>query len=524
MKNGRFLAHHHPPGPPSGKSMTSTDTEPTAEDVSTETTGGEGAEQKPKLTLDVKVDQKSACERHITVSIARADVDRYFKESFSELMPKAEVPGFRAGRAPRKLVESRFREQISEQVKGKLLMDSMTQVSEEHDFSAISEPDFDYDAIKLPPDGPLTFEFDLEVRPDFDLPEWKGLAIKRATHEFGAAEVDKQVNNVLERYAELAPREEPAEAGDFVVCNLTFNHQGRTISTAFEQTIRVRPTLSFTDGKLEGFDQLMVGAKAGDQREAKIVVSADAQDENLRGEAVDARFEVLEIKRLELPAIDQRLLDEIGGFESEEELREAVTKELKRQLQYHQQRQVRQQITAKLIEKADWALPPDLLKRQSRRELERAVLELQSSGFSQAQIQAHANDLRQNTQVSTARALKEHFILERIAEDETIDAGPEDYDKEVMLIAMQQRESPRRVRARLEKKGLMDTLRNQIVERKVIELITSHANFTDVNFQPEENQTEAVDHAIAGGKEEYAIPEAKPGGPSEPLREPVERL
>src|SRR5688572_17143084 len=148
------------------------------------------AEEKPKLSLDVKVDTKSACERHVTVSISREDVERYFKESFAELMPKAEVPGFRAGRAPRKLVETRFREQIADQVKGKLLMDSMTQVSEDHEFSAISEPDFDYEAIEIPKEGPLTFEFDLEVRPEFDLPEGKGLSINRANHEFSEDEVN----------------------------------------------------------------------------------------------------------------------------------------------------------------------------------------------------------------------------------------------------------------------------------------------------------------------------------------------
>ena len=82
----------------------------------------------------------------MTVTVSREDVDRYLDEAYSELMPTANVPGFRAGRAPRKLVEQRFREQISEQVKGSLLMDSMAQVTDEHDFSAISEPDFDFDA------------------------------------------------------------------------------------------------------------------------------------------------------------------------------------------------------------------------------------------------------------------------------------------------------------------------------------------------------------------------------------------
>ena len=94
-----------------------------------------------------------------------------------------------------------------------------------------------------------------------------------------------------------------------------------------------------------------------------------------------------------------------------------------------------------LTEAADWELPPDLLQRQSRRELERAVLELRRSGFSDAEIRAHENELRQNSAASTARAFKEHFILERIAEEEKIDAEPDDYDDEIRLIAAQSGES-----------------------------------------------------------------------------------
>ncbi len=102
-------------------------------------------------------------------------------------MPTAAVPGFRAGRAPRKLVETRFRKDVGEQVKGTLLMDSMTQVTEDEEFSAISEPDFDFDAVEVPDEGPMTFEFDIEVRPEFDLPKWKGLKIERPVREFSDA-------------------------------------------------------------------------------------------------------------------------------------------------------------------------------------------------------------------------------------------------------------------------------------------------------------------------------------------------
>src|SRR6476660_2673868 len=144
----------------------------------------EGQEEKKRLSLEVKIDKPSACERHVTVTIAKDDVTRYVKEQFDELMPKAELPGFRPGRAPRKLVESRFKEHIADQVKGKLLMDSLSQMSDEHQFTAISEPDFDMDSVQLPDDGPMLFEFDIEVRPEFDVPRWKGLTLERPIHEY----------------------------------------------------------------------------------------------------------------------------------------------------------------------------------------------------------------------------------------------------------------------------------------------------------------------------------------------------
>jgi trigger factor len=109
---------------------------------------------------------------------------------------------------------------------------------------------------------------------------------------------------------------------------------------------------------------------------------------------------------------------------------------------------------------------------------------------------------------STARALKEHFILERIAEDEKIEAEPDDYDTEIDLIADQTDETPRRVRARLEKKGLMDTLRNQIVERKVIKLIEENAEVRDVPYTPQREQVVAVNWAATGSAKD-AIPDAE---------------
>ncbi len=457
-----------------------------------------------RLNLDVKIDSPSACERHVTVTVAREDVDRYLDEAYSEMMSTASVPGFRIGRAPRKLVESRFKSEIGEKIKGSLLMDSLAQISEEQSFTAISEPELDLEAIEVPDEGPMVFEFDIEVRPEFDLPKWKGLKVERPMRDFTDADVDAHLEQSLARYGQLVPFDGAAGLGDYITANIRTTHDGKLVAYEEERVLRVRPTLSFLDGRMEDFGKLVKGAKAGDKRTGAVELTQDAPNEELRGKKLDVEFEVLEVKKLKLPELTAEFLQEMGGFESEEKLREAIRANLERQLQYEQQQKARQQITAELVKKADWDLPPGLLKRQSVRELERAVMELRRSGFSEAEIRARQNELRQNSTASTARALKEHFILERIAEEEKIEAVEGDFEQEIFLMAMQSGESPRRVRAQLEKRGLMDVLQNQIVERKVLERVQAEAKFKDQPYEPPKHDEEAISMAV--GSESESIP------------------
>ena len=473
-----------------------------------------------KMNLEVSIENPSVCQRHIKVGIPRDVVERYLDNAYSEMMDTAAVPGFRVGRAPRKLVESRFQKDVTEQIKGSLLMDAMAQVNEDHDLTAISEPDVDLESVTVPDDGPMTFEFDLEVRPEFDMPAWKGLKIERPTAEFSAEDIDSQLRSVLSRHGRLIPSEDAAAAEDFVVVNVKTTHDGDTLAEVSEQPLCVRETLSFFDSKLEKFDKLMVGAKPGDKKTGEITLSDDAENEALKGKKVDVEFEVVEIKKLELPELTEAFLQQMGGFETEADLRDAIKDNLERQLQYRQQQGTRQQISSLLTEAADWELPPGMLQRQSDRELQRSVLELQRSGFSDADIRAHENELRQNSASATARSLREHFILERIAEEEEIDADPADYDMEIQLIAGQSNESPRRVRAQLEKRGMMDSLRNQIVERKVIEAVEAEAKFKDVPHKEEGSDVETI--GLAAGGSQVQIPEATNPDEPEALAEPKE--
>ena len=485
------------------------------------------ANEVQKLNLNVEVQEKSSCERHVKVEVSREDIDRYFDREYDSLKDNASIPGFRAGKAPRKLIEKRFRNEVKERVRAALLQDALVQANEDQNMTPISEPTFGdglendnrkaLDAILLPEEGPFIFEYNIEVRPTFDIPNWKGLKLEKPVHEFTSEDVDDAVKRIQNNYGKLEEKTEPAEDGDYVVTNLTFEFEGEVISKAENETIRIRPTLTFHDCALTDFGKLMEGVVAGDVRKTKVTLSENTVDEKLRGKEIEATFAISAVKKLVVPEINEQFLQEIGGFENVGDFRDMVLETLKRQLEHEQQQRARRQIAAQLLADANWDLPKRLLASQQNRELQRAIFELRRSGFTDEQIIKQLNFLRRNAAEATAQALKEHFILEAIAESEDIQDEARDYDVEIMLMAAQSGESPRRIRNEIERNGNMDVLRNQIIERKVINKIMESAEFVEVPYSLEESTEEAVDRAA--GAEESAIPEVSEEDAKEAARE-----
>ncbi|MCC9599895.1 trigger factor [Stieleria sp. JC731] len=467
--------------------------------------------ESPKLQLDVQVNTTQACVREVVVTIPSAEVQRYLKEAYDELVPEAQVPGFRSGRAPRRLVEKQFKDRVVEQVKGKLLMDSLTQVTESEDFSAISEPDFDYNSIPDPSEGDFTYQFTIEVRPDFETPEWKGLELTKPAVNIDDEAITDSLDRVLRDRASWEATEEAAELGDRLLVNINFTEDGKSISKLEEEVVTLSEKLSFSDGLCSEFGKDVAGKKEGDKVTTKVELSGEAAGETERN--IVAEVTVVEVQKLESIELTPALLEELGDFESEEELRGFIKESLERQSEYRVKQHIRREVTNLLSDAVQFELPEDLVRRQTYREMQRRIMELQRSGFDETQIRGIANALQQNARSTTEAALREHFVLEQIAEEQEIDATPEDFDVEINLISQQSGSSPRKTRSRLEKTGQMDALRNQIVESKVIDLIVENAKVTEKDMSDEmddsTNETYPVDFSVLGTRNDGAIPEAK---------------
>src|SRR5262249_32130702 len=283
----------------------------------------------------------------------------------------------------------------------KVLMQSLQQLGDEQKLDAINEPDLDVESLVLPDEGDFTYEFDVEVRPEFELPNYAGLTIRRSTRKITDADVKASLEDYLAQFGQLVPQDGPATAGDFVLANLRFESGDRELASESEVQMRIRPTLRFTDAEIAGFDRLMEGVKPGDRREAKATISTEASKIEMRGEPVSVEFEVVDVKRLRLPELNAEFLEQLG-VESEDELREKTRESLERQERYRQRQATREQVLSQITASADWDLPESLVRRQVENALRREMLEMQQAGFPDEQIRARQNELLQH-QISMTR-------------------------------------------------------------------------------------------------------------------------
>ena len=457
-----------------------------------------GGDEPRRMDLSVEVEDAGPCLKHVRVTVPRAEIDAALDDAVEEYSDEAKVPGFRVGRVPATLVKKRFKEELAAQVKQRVLIDSLEQVSDEQDLDPINEPDLDVATLDLPDEGDFEYEFDVEVRPKFDTPDLSGLKIERPDAAVTDEEVAEYRAEYLAQYGRLAEQDRPAEAGDTLKLKVVFTHDGKELHAVPELKAKLKPVLRLTDAELEGFDELLAGAAVGDVREAELTVSPEAERVDLRGEKVTGAFTVKGVFVQELPTLTRELLDRIG-VESEAGLNEQIKDALTRQREYRQRQDAREQLLSKMVAAADWDLPEKLVRRQTENALRRELLEMRQAGFTTAEIRARENELKQNAVSATRQALKEHFILDRVAEENDIEPTPGEIDREITLMAVQQGEPVRRVRSRLMKGGMIENLAAQLRERKAVDHLLEQAEYVDVPAKKRDaDRIEAVEQSVCG--------------------------
>ena len=202
--------------------------------MATENTAEQGAtavEEQP-FEYPIRVEEAGPGTKKIHVEIPQERIASKLEEQFKELRQQAAIPGFRVGHAPQKLIEKRFAGDVKETVRRQLISESYEQAVEKNSLQVIGEPQFDNpDLIKLPETGPLTYSFEVEVQPEFTIPELKGLKVKRPKVEVTDKNIDQAMQNLREQQGALVPVEDRGvEDGDYLMADVHLKLDGNVVA------------------------------------------------------------------------------------------------------------------------------------------------------------------------------------------------------------------------------------------------------------------------------------------------------
>lgn len=181
---------------------------------------------KEEIKNIVTIEDAGPCKKKISIEILEEKIKATVKEDYDELRRDALIPGFRKGRVPMRLLEKKFGEDITKQVKVKLLADASDSAVKDNEIDMLGDPDIDFENIDLPETGSLKFDFEVEVRPDFELPALEGISVDKPKITFGDDEIDDAVVAMQKRAGIMEPKDGAIEIEDQVIANIVMNIEG----------------------------------------------------------------------------------------------------------------------------------------------------------------------------------------------------------------------------------------------------------------------------------------------------------
>jgi len=477
------------------------------EEQATETESKE--EQPPALKNTVTIEEAGPCKKRVLIEIPPESIKNATDTEYSSLRKEALVPGFRKGRAPRRLLEKRFGKETSEQIKLKLLADASESAIKDNELQAIGEPDIDFENVELPTEGPLKFDFEVEVRPEFDLPQLKGIAATRTKLQVSDDQIDREIEQLQRWSGVWTPRtDEPVEPDDQIIADVVLKVEGIEEEQKLDNVeIHVRQN-GFVDViPVEKLDQLLVGARAGDTRQISVEVPKTYFREEYRGKKVDIQLAVKDIKWLKPAELDENFLRRFG-VDDEDELREKTRDTLQSRLETQGRTEMTEQIYKYLLDNTDFDLPLDVVAEQAMTLLQRQYTNLMMRGLSRQQLEEQMEQLRASSEEQAKEQLKTFFIIDKVADKLEIDVSEEEINGRIAQLAMQRGQRPERMREEMARDGSLAQFRLEVRQSKCIAKLLETAEITE---KKPEKKTKKIKEGAKKSAKKTAEKAAAPG-------------
>jgi len=410
----------------------------------------------------VKTDVESLSPTRVklTVELPFEELQPSFDKAYASIAKQVNVPGFRKGKVPARVIEQRFgRGAVLEEAINDAVPTAYENALREKEIVPVGRPEVDVTEIE---DGEkVTFTAEVDIRPDFDLPDYKGIAVEVDAAEPSGAEIDEHIDNLRTRFASLKDVDRACADGDVLLVDIS----GATDAGDSVEDLSGN-ALSYemgTDGMLPGFDDAVRGAKTGETRTFDFTPG----NGDWAGVPLTVTVTVTAVRERELPELDEEFVTMASEFDTVEELREDAKTRVSRLKRMEQGQQAREKVNEALMNSVDIPLP---------------------EGIIAAEIEAHFEDGHEATdehraevEQQTREALKSQFILDRIAETEEVSVGESELSNWLMQQAPRYGMAPDALAQALVESGQVSMALSDIRRSKALALVLENATVTDSN-------------------------------------------
>ena len=458
-----------------------------AKEQTAEHSAGQPAEQAETHDgFTFTVDEAGPARKRLTIAVTADMVDSKIEEAMGSIQTEAALPGFRKGRAPRHLIERRFGEGMKTETRNQLVGDAYRKCLEIHALKPLGDPqpvDPDLE-IELTLGKPLEFAVEIEVVPDFTLPDFSTMTIKKPMLEVDDTHIDAELERQCLRQGSGEELEKGFKPADRLLGAATLRvageeealHEAPQILVVLPEKGEAGAILGLLiDDLNKAFSTQSVGSTVT----LKTTGPEGHEREDIRGKELQIDFTVQVAERI-TPCTKQELIDTFS-LASEDVLREQIRLALEQQRDEEQSQVLREQAMNQTVEAIELELPTNFSEVQIARDLERVRMELLQQGMEAEEVETKLAEIREQSADKTRNRVKGFFVLARIADDAGVSVSEQELNGAIATMAMRQGVRPDKLRSELAKQDRLQQMAMTLRDRKAMDHIASQMTQEDIS-------------------------------------------
>jgi trigger factor len=419
--------------------------------------------------LKVKIEKLKDSQILLRIEVEPERVNKALDEVYSSIQKRAYIPGFRAGKAPRDLLEKHYGKTASDEMVERLAWECYREIVAEKGIDTVGYPLIDN--VELKKDQPLVFTVRVDVRPEFKLRSYKGIKVKEQDVKVTDEDIDNALKNIQESMAQYKNLERKSVAsGDYIVCDYECLADGKSVDKNDKLWLYISDQLQPKE-----LQAALVGAEQDIAKEVEITHPEDYQYKKLAGKKALYKITPKQIKEKILPEINDDLARGTGKFKDLQELKSHLRESILNSKKNEARRNLENQIFDTLLKNHAFEVPNSVVERQAHRLIEDAKNKLMYQGYKKEDLEKEDENMRKMVDANARNSVRLFFVLEKIAKEENIEAEDKEIEEKIAQIARSTGEPPETVKKKISEEHLTENLREQIIQDKVVEFLVNEA-------------------------------------------------